>query len=151
VRKAHASAPVRRAPANANGPALEDIGAAVYVFPADAAEADGTLAWNETTMVLATVRAGGELGIGWTCAAAGLAAAHSMQVSGHCAPSLHAQVGMAVPNLRHVEYFPDHQRIERLLFDGTLDLQGGALTPDPGQQGLGLQLRTADAEHYRRN
>ena len=82
---------------------------------------------------------------------AALAAAHGVQVSGHCAPSLHAHVGMAVPNLRHVEYFHDHQRIERLLFDGTLDPQGGALTPDPGQPGLGLRLRTADAEHFRRN
>jgi L-alanine-DL-glutamate epimerase-like enolase superfamily enzyme len=81
---------------------------------------------------------------------AALAAAHSMQVSGHCAPSLHAHVGMAVPNLRHVEYFHDHQRIERLLFDGTLDPQGGALAPDPGRPGLGLQLKTADAEHFRR-
>jgi hypothetical protein len=57
---------------------------------------------------------------------------------------------MAVPNLRHVEYFHDHQRIERLLFDGTLDPQGGALAPDPGRPGLGLQLKTADAEHFRR-
>ena len=81
---------------------------------------------------------------------AALAAAHSMQVSGHCAPGLHAHVGMAIPNLRHVEYFHDHQRIERLLFDGTLDPQGGALAPDPGQPGLGLRLRTADAEHFRR-
>ena len=81
---------------------------------------------------------------------AALAAAHSMQVSGHCAPNLHAHVGAAVPNLRHVEYFHDHQRIERLLFDGTLDPQDGALAPDPDQPGLGLQLRTADAEHYRR-
>lgn len=362
MRKTHASAPVRQAPANGNGPAVEDIGAAVYVIPTDAPEADGTLAWNETTMVLVTARAGGELGIGWSYAAAAagsvvtdvlagvvagrsafdvvganeamaravrnigrggiaataisavdialwdlkarllglpvasllgrarrdvpvygsggftsydehqtreqlsgwvqkdgiprvkikigeswggnerrdigrvalarevigpqaelyvdanggyttgqavrvaremadydvtwfeepvssqdaaglaavrsqvrpdvaageyswsladsarlitagavdclqldvtrcggiteflrgaaLAAAHSMQVSGHCAPSLHARVGMAVPNLRHVEYFHDHQRIERLLFDGTLDPQGGALVPD---------------------
>jgi L-alanine-DL-glutamate epimerase-like enolase superfamily enzyme len=81
---------------------------------------------------------------------AALAAAHSMQVSGHCAPNLHAHVGAAVPNLRHVEYFHDHQRIERLLFDGTLDPQDGALAPDPDQPGLGLQLRTADAERYRR-
>ena len=52
---------------------------------------------------------------------AALAAAHSMQVSGHCAPNLHAHVGAAVPNLRHVEYFHDHQRIEQLMFDGALD------------------------------
>jgi L-alanine-DL-glutamate epimerase-like enolase superfamily enzyme len=81
---------------------------------------------------------------------AALAAAHSMEVSAHCAPNLHAHVGAATPNLRHVEYFHDHQRIEQLLFDGTLDPQGGALAPDPGRPGLGLQLKTADAEHYRR-
>jgi len=81
---------------------------------------------------------------------AALAAALGMQVSAHCAPNLHAHVGAAAPNLRHVEYFHDHQRIERLLFDGTLDPQGGALSPDPGRPGLGLELRTADAEQYRR-
>ncbi len=81
---------------------------------------------------------------------AALAAAHSMQISGHCAPSLHAQVGAAVPNLRHVEYFHDHQRIEGMLFDGVLDPHGGLLTPDPSRPGLGLQLRTADAAQYRK-
>ena len=79
-----------------------------------------------------------------------LAAAHNLQVSGHCAPNLHARVGVAVPNLRHVEYFHDHQRIEGMLFDGALDPSGGALTPDPGRPGLGLTLREADAERYRR-
>ncbi len=79
-----------------------------------------------------------------------LAAAHNMQVSGHCAPNLHAHVGAAVPNLRHLEYFHDHQRIERMLFDGALDPAGGTLTPDSGQPGLGLQLRAADAEQYRK-
>jgi L-alanine-DL-glutamate epimerase-like enolase superfamily enzyme len=81
---------------------------------------------------------------------AALAAAHSMPVSAHCAPNLHAHAGAAVANLRHIEYFHDHQRIEQLLFDGTLDPQGGALTPDPDQPGLGLQLKTTDAERYRR-
>ena len=80
---------------------------------------------------------------------AALAAAHNVQVSGHCAPNLHAQVAAAVPNLRHLEYFHDHQRIERMLFDGTLDPEGGVLTPDPGRPGLGLDLRSADAEPYR--
>jgi len=80
---------------------------------------------------------------------AALAAAHSLQVSGHCAPSLHAHVAAAVPNLRHLEYFHDHQRIERLLFDGVLSPAGGELTPDPGRPGLGLELRHADAERYR--
>ena len=80
---------------------------------------------------------------------AALAAAHNVQVSGHCAPNLHAQVAVTVPNLRHLEYFHDHQRIERMLFDGTLDPAGGVLTPDPGLPGLGLELRSADAERYR--
>lgn len=53
-------------------------------------------------------------------------------------------------NLRHVEYFHDHQRIEQLLFDGTLDPLDGVLSPEPGQPGPGLELRTSDAEKYRR-
>jgi L-alanine-DL-glutamate epimerase-like enolase superfamily enzyme len=82
---------------------------------------------------------------------AALAAAHNLQVSGHCAPNLHAHVGAAVPNLRHVEYFHDHQRIERLFFDGTLDPSGGAMRPDPDRRGHGLALRAADADQYRRS
>jgi L-alanine-DL-glutamate epimerase-like enolase superfamily enzyme len=80
---------------------------------------------------------------------AALAAAHNLEVSAHCAPNLHAHVGAAVPNLRHVEYFHDHQRIERQLFDGALSPQGGDLTPGPDQPGLGLRLRHADAEPFR--
>jgi L-alanine-DL-glutamate epimerase-like enolase superfamily enzyme len=80
-----------------------------------------------------------------------LAAAHNLQVSGHCAPNLHARAAVAVPNLRHVEYFHDHQRIERMLFDGALDPHGGILTPDPDQPGLGLTLRESDADRYRRS
>jgi L-alanine-DL-glutamate epimerase-like enolase superfamily enzyme len=80
---------------------------------------------------------------------AALAAAHNLQVSAHCAPSLHAHVGAAVPNLRHCEYFHDHQRIEGMLFDGVLSPRGGQLTPDPAAPGLGLALREADAERYR--
>jgi hypothetical protein len=50
-------------------------------------------------------------------------------------PNLHAHAATAVPNLRHVEYFHDHQRIERMLFDGALDPDGGQLRPDPGRPG----------------
>ena len=80
---------------------------------------------------------------------AALAAASNLQVSAHCAPNLHAHVAAAVPNLRHVEYFHDHQRIEQMLFYGALDPGGGVLTPDPAVPGLGLVLRAADAERYR--
>jgi L-alanine-DL-glutamate epimerase-like enolase superfamily enzyme len=81
---------------------------------------------------------------------AALAAAHNLQVSGHCAPNLHAHVGAAVPNLRHVEYFHDHHRIERLFFDGALDPAGGAMRPDLDRPGHGLTHRQDDTERYRR-
>ena len=80
---------------------------------------------------------------------AALAAANQLQVSGHCAPNLHAHVAAAVPNLRHVEYFHDHQRIEQMLFDGTLDPHGGTMRPDPGRAGHGMTLRDTDAEPFR--
>jgi L-alanine-DL-glutamate epimerase-like enolase superfamily enzyme len=80
---------------------------------------------------------------------AALAAGHNLQVSAHCAPNLHAHVGVAVPNMRHCEYFHDHQRIERMLFDGALDPEGGILTPAPDRPGLGMSLREPDAEKYR--
>ena len=46
---------------------------------------------------------------------------YGLEVSGHCAPHLHAHVAAAVPNLRHLEWFHDHVRIESMFFDGTLD------------------------------
>jgi hypothetical protein len=67
------------------------------------------------------------------------------------APNLHARVGVAVPNLRHVEYFHDHQRIERRLFDGALGPCGGCLAPDSAEPGLGLRLRVGDAQPFRKN
>ncbi len=84
----------------------------------------------------------------WVRAAA-VAAAAGLQVSGHCAPNLHAHVAASVPNLRHLEYFHDHVRIEGLLFDGALDPTGGSLHPDQGRPGLGLDLKRQDAAHFR--
>lgn len=81
--------------------------------------------------------------------AAAVAAAHNLQVSGHCAPNLHAHVAVAVPNLRHLEYFHDHHRIETMLFDGTLSPHGGALLPDRTRSGLGLVFKEHDAEQFR--
>jgi L-alanine-DL-glutamate epimerase-like enolase superfamily enzyme len=80
---------------------------------------------------------------------AALAAASNLQVSAHCAPNLHAHAAAAIPNLRHVEYFHDHQRIEQMFFDGALDPHGGVLTPDPARPGFGMELKAADAERYR--
>ena len=81
--------------------------------------------------------------------AAGVAAGWNLQVSGHCAPNLHAHVGVAVPNLRHLEYFHDHHRIEHILFDGALSPAGGSMRPDLSAPGHGMCLKAADAESYR--
>jgi L-alanine-DL-glutamate epimerase-like enolase superfamily enzyme len=42
--------------------------ASAYTVPTDAPEADGTFAWDRTTMVLVEAIAGGATGIGWTYA-----------------------------------------------------------------------------------
>ncbi|MYW03564.1 enolase C-terminal domain-like protein [Streptomyces sp. SID3343] len=81
--------------------------------------------------------------------AAALAQAHGLDVSGHCAPHAHAHVAAAIPNLRHLEWFHDHVRIENLLFDGTLDPTGGSITPGTGGPGHGLTLRPDRAERFR--
>jgi L-alanine-DL-glutamate epimerase-like enolase superfamily enzyme len=57
---------------------------------------------------------------------AAAAAAHNLQVSAHCAPALHAPIAAATPNLRHVEWFADHARLEPLLADGALTLRSDA-------------------------
>lgn len=76
---------------------------------------------------------------------AALAAAHGLTVSGHCAPHVHAAVAAATPNLRHLEWFHDHVRIEDMLFEGTLDPTGGTITPDADRPGHGLRRRDLDA------
>jgi L-alanine-DL-glutamate epimerase-like enolase superfamily enzyme len=89
------------------------------------------------------------LGItGWLMAAS-LAYSFATPFSAHTAPSIHAQVGCAAPQLEHVEYFHDHARIEQLLFDGVLQPVEGCLRPDPQRPGLGLEFKRKDAERWR--
>jgi len=90
-------------------------------------------------------RCGGITGV---LAAGGLAQAHALDLSAHCAPAISAHVFCGVARLRHLEYFHDHVRVERLLFDGVLDPDQGALRPDASRPGLGLELRRADAERW---
>jgi L-alanine-DL-glutamate epimerase-like enolase superfamily enzyme len=79
---------------------------------------------------------------------AAIAAAHHLEISGHCAPHLHAHAAMATPNVRHLEWFHDHVRIEHMFFDGALDPQGGAVCPHPMAPGHGLCLRREVASRY---
>lgn len=87
-------------------------------------------------------------GISGLLAVDGLCEATFTPLSTHCAPSLHAHVACAAKRLRHVEYFHDHARIEHMLFDGALTPVNGALHPDLGRPGLGIELREADARRY---
>jgi L-alanine-DL-glutamate epimerase-like enolase superfamily enzyme len=79
--------------------------------------------------------------------AAAVAAGHHLEVSAHCAPNLHAPVAAATPNLRHVEWFADHVRIEQLLFDNARDGAFGMM-PVGNEPGHGLVLRDATAVKY---
>lgn len=51
-------------------------------------------------------------------------------------------------HFRHIEFFHDHIRIERMFFDGRPDLIDGCLNVDRSRPGLGLELKRADAEPY---
>jgi L-alanine-DL-glutamate epimerase-like enolase superfamily enzyme len=84
---------------------------------------------------------------GWLRGAA-LADAHNVQVSAHCAPSLHAFVATAIPNLRHIEWFADHARLEPELVDGAPRATDGALHLEPHMTGHGMTLST-DAQRWR--
>jgi L-alanine-DL-glutamate epimerase-like enolase superfamily enzyme len=90
-------------------------------------------------------RCGGITGL---LAVAALCQAHQVPFSAHCAPQLHAHACCAIGPLRHLEYFHDHARIERMLFDGALAPEQGALRPRPDRPGLGVELRTLDAEAF---
>ena len=77
-----------------------------------------------------------------------LVEARSMQLSSHCGPSLHVHPCCAVNNFRHMEYFHDHVRIERMFFDGVLTPVHGELRPDLSRPGMGLEFKRQDAAHY---
>ena len=59
----------------------------------------------------------------------------------------HVAPALAVPNLRHLELFADHERLEQLLFHGTAPVVDGQLTPSDAP-GNGMAL-AAGAARYR--
>jgi L-alanine-DL-glutamate epimerase-like enolase superfamily enzyme len=151
------------------GAALEDLGVTWFEEPVSSDDTDGLAALRAALrcdiaageyaadlydvralipvvdcLQLDATRCGGFTG--WLRGAA-LAQSYNLQVSAHCAPSLHAFVAAAVPNLRHVEWFVDHARLEPLLVDGLPEARGGALHPDNTGPGHGVTLRR-DAEKW---
>jgi L-alanine-DL-glutamate epimerase-like enolase superfamily enzyme len=87
-------------------------------------------------------------GVSGFIAAHALCDARGLPLSAHCAPALHVHLGCALVRVRHIEYFHDHQRIERMLFDGTTVPRDGLLSPDLDRPGLGLELKRADAARF---
>ncbi|QGF22779.1 enolase C-terminal domain-like protein [Raineyella fluvialis] len=79
---------------------------------------------------------------------AAVAAAFGLEISGHCAPHLHAHVAAAVPNLRHLEWFHDHVRIEAAALDAAAAVQDGRLVLGD-EPGLGIRWREADMAEFR--
>ena len=77
-----------------------------------------------------------------------LCESYGIPLSAHTAPALHLHPCCAMPSVRHIEYFHDHARIERLFFDGVSDPRGGALAPDMTRAGLGLELKRQDVERF---
>ena len=83
----------------------------------------------------------------WRRVAADLGLA-GVALSGHCAPYVSLPVAATTPALRHVEYFHDHARIERVFFDGCVEPSGGRLVVPDGP-GHGLAFRRRVAEEHR--
>jgi L-alanine-DL-glutamate epimerase-like enolase superfamily enzyme len=121
-----------------------EIAAGEYVWR----EADALLLAGAVDVLQVDVTRCG--GITTTLRIDAMARARSMPTSIHCAPAVSAHAGAAMATLRHLEYFHDHVRIERMLFDGVPEVgPGGVLVPAADRPGLGLELRRADAEAYR--
>jgi L-alanine-DL-glutamate epimerase-like enolase superfamily enzyme len=85
---------------------------------------------------------------GWLQAAV-LCDAHHIDLSGHCAPTLHLHAVCAAPRLRHLEWFHGDVRIEHMLFDGAPTPEDGVIRPDLSRPGMGWEFKRQDAEKYR--
>jgi L-alanine-DL-glutamate epimerase-like enolase superfamily enzyme len=77
--------------------------------------------------------------------AAALADAWGLPLSAHTAPALHLAVCCAAPRVRNIEWFHDHTRIERMVFEGAPVPRGGFIEPDLGQPGHGLAFKEKEA------
>ncbi|WP_419831025.1 enolase C-terminal domain-like protein [Methylobacterium sp.] len=128
----------------ARAPVGMEIAAGEYVYTLD--DMHGLLAAGAVDVAQADVtRCGGYTGFR---AVASLCAAAHIDLSGHCAPALHLPVAVAVPRFRHLEWFHDHVRIERMLFDGAPVARDGFIAPDLSRPGNGLTFKHQDAEAY---
>jgi L-alanine-DL-glutamate epimerase-like enolase superfamily enzyme len=125
-------------------PAGLEVAAGEYVFTLD--DAHHLLSQDAVDVLQADVtRCGGVTGF---LKIAALAETRHIDISAHCAPSMHRHLACGIPRLRHIEWFHDHVRIEQMLFDGAPSVRGGTITPDPTRYGHGLSFKAADAGRY---
>jgi L-alanine-DL-glutamate epimerase-like enolase superfamily enzyme len=77
-----------------------------------------------------------------------LCEAFHIPLSSHCAPAVHLHAALSLPSFSIAEYFHDHVRIERRIFDGVSMPRNGQLFPDTGRPGLGLVFKEGTARDY---
>ncbi len=80
--------------------------------------------------------------------AAALCQAYGVPLSAHTAPMIHMHACCAATPVRHIEYFHDHVRLERMLFDGVVEPVDGQLRPDLSRAGIGLVFKRVDAQRF---
>ncbi|MGI8727052.1 MAG: enolase C-terminal domain-like protein, partial [Solirubrobacterales bacterium] len=71
-----------------------------------------------------------------------------LPLSTHCAPAASLHVACATRELRHIEWFVDHIRCERILFDGLIEPRDGQLHPDRSRPGHGIELKKSDLDQH---
>ncbi len=118
-----------------------DVAAGEYIANLDDAQ---TLSPAVDCLQLDVTRCGGYTG--WLRAAA-VAEAHHLDVSCHCAPALHSQVAAAVPNVRHLEWFFDHMRVEGMLFTGVPRVRDGEMAVGGIDHGHGMAIADEAAKY----
>jgi L-alanine-DL-glutamate epimerase-like enolase superfamily enzyme len=128
----------------AHAPAGMDISTGEYLT--DTADAAARASVCDVLQADAT-RCGGYTGL---LAIDGFCDVIRKPLSTHCSPMLHLHVAAAALRLRHLEWFVDHVRIERMFFDGFVEPNRGALHPDRSRPGHGLALKESDARPYLR-
>lgn len=75
--------------------AIKEISVAAYTIPTDAPEADGTFAWDSTTLIVAEIKAGGLTGLGYTYGSKSVAI-EAQHIAAKC---LHQQSPFDIPRL----------------------------------------------------
>jgi len=78
-----------------------------------------------------------------------LCESHCMPLSAHTSPSIHAHACCGAQRAINVEYFYDHARIEKMSFDGAIEVKNGLLTPDLTRPGFGLDLKESEIQKYK--